>query len=559
MQLHVKVAFLKGFKGEKFEKLVGYRDEHHFVDVPASLLTSAQLDKLVEHAKADPKGSGSRGLISKIAAYRNIQGDPTGKRIGRLEVLEAALRAYIEPTPNKWLFRDEPDGYAVPYYVSNIHYSPRKRESPADVDVTLAAVTRGSSDGKVITFHNSDLGKTVSEILHEAGYYLETPAAVERYLEDIDLYKKYSPGTGVQYRATGMGFPATRYSYGEKAMERDGIAATVVMDDVMDDDSSVRTTSKGSLTSNAFWVKPARSRDDDEDEDGEEEEVDTEGEVPDSVVTPVHPYVNVFDLNAHEFVLVHVRNLTPYVYDKAAAGKLVLPEDTKSLITILVRGSSEVMEDIIKGKTGGTIVISTGPPGTGKTLTAEVFAEEIERPLYVVQCSQLGTDEERVEKQLQKVLTRASRWNAILLIDEADVYVHERGADIQQNAIVGVFLRVLEHYRGVLFLTSNRSTVIDDAIMSRATAWIRYEYPTKEQLRSLWGVLSKQYGMELSDKAVTELVETFPKLSGRNIKNLLKLARMLIRGKKGQTMDVKLFKYVSGFLDLKTDDPKGGA
>src|SRR6185295_19284784 len=104
---------------------------------------------------------------------------------------------------------------------------------------------------------------------------------------------------------------------------------------------------------------------------------------------------------------------------------------------------------IVAGKTGGTIVFCTGEPGTGKTLTGEVFSEVIKRPLYVVQCSQLGTDEEELEKQLKKVLRRAQRWGAILLIDEADVYVRERGDDIQQNAIVGVFLRVLEYYRGI--------------------------------------------------------------------------------------------------------------
>ncbi len=173
-----------------------------------------------------------------------------------------------------------------------------------------------------------------------------------------------------------------------------------------------------------------------------------------------------------------------------------------------------------------------------------------------MQCSQLGTDEEQIEKQLRLVLSRASRWGAILLIDEADVYVHERGSDIQQNAIVCVFLRVLERYRGVLFLTSNRVTIIDDAIMSRATAWIRYDYPTKEALADLWKVLSKQYQMELSPKAIEALIEKFPRVSGRNIKNLLKLSRMLVRGTKDRVLNVDLFEYVSKFLDLSTDEAK---
>jgi len=133
--------------------------------------------------------------------------------------------------------------------------------------------------------------------------------------------------------------------------------------------------------------------------------------------------------------------------------------------------------------------------------------------------------------------------------------VHARGSDIQQNAIVGVFLRVLEHYRGVLFLTSNRATVIDDAIMSRATAWIRYALPTRDQLVEIWGVLSKQYGMEMPVGTIRQLVTEFPKISGRNVKNLLKLGRMLHkRDPKKNKIDLELFKYVSNFLDLKTSD-----
>jgi hypothetical protein len=545
MNLHVRVRFLKGFKGEKFNRLVGYRDDDKFVDVDTELFSEDQLDQLLNSAKAEPKTEGCRGLIAKITSYRNVRSAPEGKPIGKLELLGTALKAYIQARPNKWVFHDETDGYALPYYVQHIKYHPSSDRAPARVVMKLAAVTRRKDDSSSVTFYRADLGRTVSEILNNSGYYLETDAAVKRYLEDIEVYKEYSPLTGSQFRCIGMAYAASYYGP-SKAMERDGVQATVVMDDDTDDGDGGAPTRSRAVVSNAFWT----------DGSDDDDVVESAEETVDSVVVPVHPYVQVFDLQAHEYVSIHVRNLTPYVYDKSAASKLILSRDTKDLVTILVQGSSEVLDDIIAGKTGGTIVIATGPPGTGKTLTAEVFSEEIERPLYVVQCSQLGTNEKELEEELQKVLTRASRWKAILLIDEADVYVHERGADIQQNAIVGVFLRVLEHYRGVLFMTSNRATIIDDAIMSRATAWIRYEYPNKDQLRELWTVLSAQYQMELSEKAITELVEVFPKLSGRNIKNLLKLARMLVRGKTARVMDVKLFRYVSTFLDLNSDEEK---
>jgi SpoVK/Ycf46/Vps4 family AAA+-type ATPase len=146
--------------------------------------------------------------------------------------------------------------------------------------------------------------------------------------------------------------------------------------------------------------------------------------------------------------------------------------------------------------------------------------------LYSVQCSELGVDPEKLEKNLAKVLRRAERWKAILLLDEADVYIRERGEDIQHNAIVGVFLRVLEYYSGILFMTTNKLTEnIDDAIISRCTAHLRYKNFSGDLLKQGWEVLSKQFEVELTKKDITQLCNKWKDVSGRSIKNLLKLTR----------------------------------
>lgn len=97
-----------------------------------------------------------------------------------------------------------------------------------------------------------------------------------------------------------------------------------------------------------------------------------------------------------------------------------------------------------------------GSPGLGKTLTAEVYAEVIERPLYSIHAGALGTNADDIEKNLRTILTRAKRWNCVLLLDEADVFVMQRGASLTQNAIVAEFLRTLEYFDGLMFMTSNR-------------------------------------------------------------------------------------------------------
>jgi len=79
------------------------------------------------------------------------------------------------------------------------------------------------------------------------------------------------------------------------------------------------------------------------------------------------------------------------------------------------------MDDIVAGKSGGTTMLCAGPAGVGKTLTAEVYSEIIKRPLYRVHSWQLGLNVGEMEKALKDVLTRALRWGAVMIIDEADV------------------------------------------------------------------------------------------------------------------------------------------
>jgi len=118
------------------------------------------------------------------------------------------------------------------------------------------------------------------------------------------------------------------------------------------------------------------------------------------------------------------------------------------------------------------------PARRGKTLTAEVYAEIIRRPLYRVHSGQLGLNVAQMEQVLKDVLTRAQRWGAVMLIDEADVYIKRRNDDMAMNAVVGVFLRVLEYFNGLLFLTTNRIDDIDEAIVSRCIALIKYSMPS---------------------------------------------------------------------------------
>lgn len=111
--------------------------------------------------------------------------------------------------------------------------------------------------------------------------------------------------------------------------------------------------------------------------------------------------------------------------------------------------------DFVSGKGSGLILLLHGKPGVGKTCTAgkwimmslvysdksdfgkECVAEFTQAPLMVLTCSDIGTDPVTVELNLRKNFKRAQSWGAVLLIDEADIFMERRTTeDLVRNSLV---------------------------------------------------------------------------------------------------------------------------
>lgn len=125
---------------------------------------------------------------------------------------------------------------------------------------------------------------------------------------------------------------------------------------------------------------------------------------------------------------------------------------------------------------------------------------------------------------MKSVFKMASRWGAILLLDEADVFLAERALDPYTNALVSVFLRELEHYEGILFLTTNRMNTFDSAIFSRIHLPLKYKPRTKEARKQVWLFFVKQAitraGPAAYDDGVIESLAA-KTLNGREVRGKL--------------------------------------
>jgi len=114
-------------------------------------------------------------------------------------------------------------------------------------------------------------------------------------------------------------------------------------------------------------------------------------------------------------------------------------------------------------------MLLSGPPGVGKTLTAESVAEEMRAPLYTISAGDLGTEPQGVEAALGNILEMNTKWNAVLLLDEADVFLEARSAhDLERNKMVSIFLRLLEVCRPAFALLR----LLFFATFSDLSAWL---------------------------------------------------------------------------------------
>ncbi|CAE7227336.1 unnamed protein product [Rhizoctonia solani] len=274
------------------------------------------------------------------------------------------------------------------------------------------------------------------------------------------------------------------------------------------------------------------------------EEYKNDTPLPDEIICLTPPTHRGWSFAAKAWGNILVSSLSEITFDELAFDQLVLKPEYKKMIKALVEthsGSGDgLAKDLVSGKGGGMVMVLHGKPGTGKTLTAEAVSEHLKCPLYIVSSGELGTEASRLEKQLHDILEMTAAWKAVVLIDEADVFLEARNTfDLMRNGLVSVFLRVLEYHTGVLILTTNRIRTFDKAFVSRFS--IAIHYPDLDQASRLliWKEFLGRAGVAVGDKGAApstkpsyithdELVSLTKKsFNGRVIKQIVRGAQAL--------------------------------
>ena len=290
---------------------------------------------------------------------------------------------------------------------------------------------------------------------------------------------------------------------------------------------------------------------------------------PDPFLLLLPNTIDGFNMQTKRWEVLEVSRISDVSWNKDAFENLVIEPFAKNLIKALVMQQLEKEKgtDLIAGKGQGLIALLHGGPGTGKTFTAETVAEIAEKPLYRVTCGDLGAEPTKIEDYLESVLYLGKIWNCVVLLDEADVYLEERSMEsLTRNALVSVFLRVLEYYEGILILTSNRVGTFDESFKSRIQLALHYDALKFQDRCTIWENFFRrletfvEVGIDFDDiyRHLKDLARN--ELNGRQIRNAITTSRQLARyqGKDLKFADLQQVIKLALKFNKHTTDLQGG-
>lgn len=140
----------------------------------------------------------------------------------------------------------------------------------------------------------------------------------------------------------------------------------------------------------------------------------------------------------------------------------------------------------------GVVAMFSGPPGTGKTMSAEVIAADLGLDLFKVNLATMVSKYiGETEKNLEQLFDVADTGNVVLLFDEADSIFGKRSevSDAQDryaNLEVSYLLQRIERFDGLVILTTNLSSNIDNAFLRRIHVVVDFQAPDESERRTLW-------------------------------------------------------------------------
>lgn len=228
---------------------------------------------------------------------------------------------------------------------------------------------------------------------------------------------------------------------------------------------------------------------------------------------------------------------------------VILAEDKKQQITDAISqvdnhklifdewGFGEVFE-----KGTAISLLFYGPPGTGKTLMAQAIADKYHRQLKMISTAEIETPEPGgAERNLQRAFAEAQSNKSVLLFDECDSLITDRGrVGMILAAQINALLTELERYTGIVIFTTNRLGALDPAFDRRLSLKLEFPMPDAKHRVHIWKRMFPEKCPLAKDIRWEDLAQI--EIAGGHIKNVvLKAARKAAAGGHKEITDAILW------------------
>ncbi|MVZ61951.1 AAA family ATPase [Sphingobacterium humi] len=187
-----------------------------------------------------------------------------------------------------------------------------------------------------------------------------------------------------------------------------------------------------------------------------------------------------------------------------------LSEENRSQLQQLIKEQLFVKDLQAFGLPVNNKVLLYGSSGCGKTTTAKAIAHAIQRPLIVLNLSNIiNARIGETSQNIKQVFDRAIRDKAVLFLDEFDQIGKARGEDEndvgEMRRLVNTMIQLIDYLpeEVMLICATNHLDIIDFALIRRFQLKISFEMPAKD-------VLDKYY-----DKLLARFPEEFRNIERR--------------------------------------------
>ena len=192
----------------------------------------------------------------------------------------------------------------------------------------------------------------------------------------------------------------------------------------------------------------------------------------------------------------------------------------------------------------GYRVLFHGPPGTGKTLTATLLGKHTKKMVYRVDLSTVVSKYiGETEKNLEMLFRKAANKDWILFFDEADALFGKRTGvndahDRYANQEVSYLLQRVENFDGLVILSSNYKSNMDEAFMRRFNAIIKFPFPSYEERKDIWNLSFPENAKFESDLDIPSIAAQY-ELTGGSIINVVQYSCIKMLSRKSDSIELE--------------------